>query len=104
MTALFLFIGWSITSVIVNGKIFDPIRNYFLVKNPFIGNLISCVQCTSVWLGALIFWPLLAVGEVSHISEHHWISYLVYPFLQSGSAVMLESFVIYLVKGASRNN
>ena len=104
MTLIFLFIGWSITSIIVNGKIFSSLRNYFLVKNPFIGNLLSCIQCTSVWVGALMFSLLLAFNQIQGVSEHQWVNYLVYPFLQSGSAVILESFVIFLVKGASRNS
>lgn len=104
MTAIFLFIGWSLTSIIVNGKIFSPIRNFFLVKSPFIGNLLSCIQCTSVWVGALIFFPLLLSGEAFLISNHQWVNYLAYPFIQSGFSVILESFVIFLVKGASRNN
>lgn len=104
MTLIFLFIGWSITSIIVNGKIFSPVRNYFLVTNPFIGNLLSCIQCTSVWVGALIFFPLLGFGEITGISEHPLVNYLMYPFMQSGFAVIVESFVIFLVKGSSRNN
>jgi hypothetical protein len=103
MTILFLFLGWSLTSLIVNGTIFSPFRNYLLVKSPFFGKLVSCIQCTGLWAGVIIFTPLLALDEVSQISSYKWIGYVAYPIIQSGVAVILESFIIYLVKGSRSN-
>jgi hypothetical protein len=103
MAILYLFLGWSLTSLLVNGSIFDPFRNYLLVMYPFFGKLLSCIQCTGVWVGAIIFVPLLAVGEVPYISSYGWFGYMAYPIIQSGVSVLLESFIIYLVKG-SRNS
>jgi len=103
MTILYLFLGWSLTSILVNGSIFDQFRNYLLVMYPFFGKLLSCIQCTGVWVGAIIFVPLLAVGEVPYISSYEWFGYIAYPIIQSGVSVLIESFIIYLVKG-SRNS
>ena len=103
MTILFLFLGWSLTSLIVNGSIFSPFRNYLLVKSPFFGKLVSCIQCTGLWAGVIIFVPLLALDVVSQISSYEWIGYVAYPIIQSGVAVILESFIIYLVKGSRSN-
>jgi hypothetical protein len=103
MTILFLFLGWSLTSLIVNGTIFSPFRNYLLVKSPFFGKLVSCIQCTGLWAGVIIFVPLLAFNEVPYISSYEWIGYFAYPIIQSGVAVILESFIIYLVKGSRSN-
>ena len=103
MTILFLFLGWSLTSLIVNESIFAPFRNYLLVKSPFFGKLVSCIQCTGLWAGVIIFVPLLALDEVSQISSYEWIGYVAYPIIQSGVAVILESFIIYLVKGSRSN-
>jgi hypothetical protein len=103
MTILFLFLGWSLTSLIVNGTIFSPFRNYLLVKSPFFGKLVSCIQCTGLWAGVIIFTPLLALDEVAQISSYGWIGYVAYPIIQSGVAVILESFIIYLVKGSRSN-
>ena len=103
MTILYLFLGWSLTSLLVNGSIFNPLRNYLLVMYPFFGKLLSCIQCTGVWVGAIIFIPLLAVGEVPYISSYEWLGYIAYPIIQSGFSVLIESLIIYLVKG-SRNS
>jgi len=102
MTILYLFLGWSLTSILVNGSIFDSLRNYLLVMYPFFGKLLSCIQCTGLWVGVIIFVPLLGVGEVSRISSYEWFGYIAYPIIQSGVSVLIESFIIYLVKG-SRN-
>jgi hypothetical protein len=103
MAILYLFLGWSLTSLLVNGSIFDPLRNYLLVMYPFFGKLLSCIQCTGVWVGAIIFIPLLAVDEVPLISSYEWVGYIAYPIIQSGFSVLTESLIIYLVKG-SRNS
>jgi hypothetical protein len=103
MAILFLFIGWSLTSLIVNGSIFAPFRNYLLVKHPFFGKLASCIQCTGFWAGFLIFIPLLTLNEVPYISSYKWVGYVAYPIIQSGVAVILESCIIYLVKGSRSN-
>lgn len=103
MTILFLFLGWSLTTLIVNASIFNPIRNYLLVKLPFFGKMISCIQCTAVWVGAIIFIPLLALNEIPRISNYEWVGYIAYPIILSGFSVILESFVIFLVKGARSN-
>ena len=101
---LFLFIGWSLTSLLVNGSIFDPIRNYFLVMYPFIGKLLSCIQCTGTWVGALMFLPLLYLGDMPHLISYPWISYIAYPIIQSGFGVVVESTIIFLVKSESGNH
>lgn len=96
---LILFIGWCWTTIIVNGAIFDQPRRYFLVKMPFIGKLLSCVQCTGFWVGLVIFSPLLYQDFPEfNIYPVRWANYLIYPALQSGSSVILESFIIWLVK------
>lgn len=94
----FLFLGWCLTSLLVNGSIFDSWRNYLLVMYPFFGKLLSCIQCTGVWVGALIFWPLLYFSKLDSSFDLGIFNYIIYPIIQSGSAVLVESFVIMMVK------
>jgi hypothetical protein len=104
---IFLFFGWCVTSILVNGSIFDKFRNYLIVTSPFFGKLFSCVMCLSVWIGAALFWPLLYNGYASYVFQEpipHWFSYLMFPFLQSGVSVIIESVIIFFVKGASKKN
>ena len=102
MVGLFILLslGWSLTSLLVNGSIFDPVRNYLIVMYPFFGKLMSCIQCTGVWVGALIFIPLLLAGFDLQIYPIRWVNYIAYPILQSGFSVLVESLVIWLVKNS----
>jgi len=102
-----LFFGWCVTSILVNGSIFDKFRNYLIIRFPFFGKLFSCTMCLGVWIGAAIFWPCLYHGYARYILPEpipHWISYLMLPALQSGFAVILESIIIFLVKGTPKKN
>ena len=100
---IFLFFGWCLTSLLVNGSIFDPFKNYLLVKAPFFAKLLSCIQCTGVWIGALVFWPIIYTSKIDLIFDLGFLNYFVYPILQSGFGVLVESFVIMMVKNSSKN-
>lgn len=98
---ILIFTAWSVTSIVVNGSIFDGVRNYFLVKSPFFGKLLSCVMCLSVWVGTLIFIPALwfdVAIPLSPGSLPDWANYFIFPIITSGFSVLLESFIIFLVK------
>jgi hypothetical protein len=101
MIITLLFFGWCLTSLLVNGSIFDPIRNYFAVTRPFIFKLLSCIQCTGVWVGALIFYPLLLINpEFFGNFSWLWPDLIFYPVIQSGVSVIIESIIIWLIKGS----
>lgn len=99
---LFFAIGWSVTSTLINGSIFDKMRNYLLVKYPLLGKLFSCVRCLGFWVGAFIFIPLILLGYLNPIFGENiplWVSILSMPFFQSNFGILMESFLIYLLKG-----
>jgi hypothetical protein len=101
MILTLLFFGWCLTSLLVNGSIFDPIKNYLAVTSPFFYKLLSCIQCTGVWVGALIFYPLLLIDpEIFGSFPWIWVDFIFYPVIQSGVSVIIESIVIWLVKGS----
>jgi hypothetical protein len=103
---LFLFLGWGITSTVVNGSIFDRIRNYLIVKSPLLGKLFSCIRCLGFWVGTFMFIPLFYLGVLPPIfppEVPYFVSLLSMPIFQSNFGVVMESFLIFLVKG-TRNN
>jgi hypothetical protein len=97
---IWLFVGWSVCTTIVNGSIFNPIKNWALVKAPLLADLLSCIMCCSFWVGNIIFIPLtyfdLIPGIISTVPK--WNNYIILPFLQIGFSVIVESFLIFLVK------
>lgn len=103
MEILFLlFIGWTITSGIVNGSILDKPRRWTLVKFPILGNLLSCIRCLGFWAGFLIFGYLThedILGSIlPWVTSDPFINYLIFPFLQSSVGVIIESVIIFLRK------
>jgi hypothetical protein len=106
----FLLIGWSITSILVNGSIFDPLRNYLTVKAPFFSKLLTCMQCSGFWVG-VILGSLAVTKTIVHPLEslvklqQEWISLLIYvlayAFTISGISVIINSILVFLL---SKNN
>jgi hypothetical protein len=107
MTYILLFLlGWGITSTIINGSIFDGIRNYFMVKSPMLGKLFSCIRCLGFWIGFVIFIPLTHFSIIPPIFPEgipYFISLFSMPIFQSNFGVIVESFLIFLVKGTKSN-
>jgi hypothetical protein len=103
LTAL---IGWSITNLLVNGSIFNPIRNYFLVKLPIFSKLLTCMQCSGFWVG--IFLGVLSIhyGILYNILfyivlEHatlisSLIGIFLYGVFNSGVSVLINSILVFL--------
>jgi hypothetical protein len=96
---LMLLFGFTITTTVVNGSIFEGFRNWTAVKAPFFYKLLTCVMCFGFWIGALLFWTLTFTGYVGPVGEMPiWFNLILYPFLQSTSGVFLESVIIFLRK------
>ena len=102
-----LIIGWSITSILVNGTIFDGLRVYLQVKAPSLSKLLTCIQCSGFWVG--VFLGILSYTGVvtnpvdSWVLSSHWLSEVFltcisYGFLNSGVSVILDSLIVYLIK------
>lgn len=98
-TLILIFINWCFTTTMVNAEVLDPLRNYFLVKSPKIHKLLSCIRCLGFWIGLITFGFYTYFGKISGIVWFPlWANYLIYPFVQSASGVILENFIIFLGK------
>lgn len=101
----YLFVGWSITSTIVNGSIFDSLRNWLLVMAPLFGRLVTCVRCLGFWVGFFLFSFLTVENCIGAVLPGlpEWLNSFVMPFVQSGFGVIVESIVIFLIKERTVN-
>ena len=104
---MFAFGCTGITSIIVDGEIFRPFREYLKAKAPdFISKLLSCYQCSGFWVGlifgGLLFWNnfyvesvhatlafIFLAGGTSSALSYFWALYLTY--LEANSLVNLDS-------------
>lgn len=96
---ILIFVNWCFTTGIVNSSLIDPIRNYFLVKYPPIHKLLSCVRCLGFWVGFITFGYSTYSGDINQILWFPlWLNFLIFPFVQSASGVILENFIIFMGK------
>jgi hypothetical protein len=101
---IYILIGWGITDILVNGSILDGIRNFCLVKIPFLGKLFTCVQCSGFWVG--IFLGILSL--LNALETPLWdftpaARVLASGFLISGCSVIINSTVFSLLSRRTKN-
>lgn len=86
---IYSFIGWGITNLLVNGSIFDDIRNYLLVMHPKLGKLLTCMQCSGFWVGVL-----LGLFNFAGIIENPWSDFFQF---QGETAGKIRHFIEFLL-------
>jgi hypothetical protein len=101
---IYILIGWGITDILVNGSILDGIRNFCLVKIPFLGKLFTCVQCSGFWVGIFLgILSLLNVLETPLWDFTPAARVLASGFLISGCSVIINSTVFSLLSRRTKN-
>lgn len=67
---LWAFMGYGMSTILVYGTIFEKQREWIKKHSKFFGDLISCIMCTSTWVG---FFMSLALGGLTiKLLEVHW--------------------------------
>jgi hypothetical protein len=88
MKLIFFLMGcYGITTLIVQSKIMEPLRNYFKVKKSYLYKLITCMMCTGFW-----------VSIISSFSLQYSISYNIFA---DGNFINVFDFFFYLIFDAS---
>lgn len=72
MATLFLwsFMAYGMTTILVYGSIFEKSREWIKRNSKFFGDLISCMLCTSTWVG---FFMSITLGGLTTSLNIHWI-------------------------------
>lgn len=79
-TLLFLVICVeAVTEILVSSTIFQKPREFIAFRSSFLGELVHCGYCTSVWVSAGVSWAF--VLHVWSVTPVFWISYLVTVFV-----------------------
>lgn len=76
MSMIFLWavMAYGMTTILVYGSIFERTRVFIKMNSGFFGDLISCVLCTSTWVG---FFMSLVLGSltVKYFNVHPAINF-----------------------------
>jgi hypothetical protein len=60
----FVFICYGITSIVVQSKLFKPLREIIKTKSSFFGSLLNCMMCFGFWVGLFVV-PVLAFSPTA---------------------------------------
>lgn len=88
---------WSISNIVVYGKIFEPLRDWVIVKSDFFGSLLSCIQCSSFWIGTIFSLMFFSLTR-NTIGDFGFWNYILDGFLLSGITMIIEIIYIKLSK------
>jgi hypothetical protein len=82
------------TSILVWGSIFEPMRIFIKKHSKFFGDLIECTLCTSTWVG---FFMSLVLGSLSkQFFDNFFIVNLFFDgMLTAGSVWALNAIIEY---------
>ena len=80
------------TTIIVYGSIFESFRDWVIKHSTFFGKLITCVLCTSTWVG--FFLSFMLGGITNHYFNVPWYMCLFTDgMLTAGGVWMLNGIV-----------
>lgn len=100
---IFILVAYGMTTILVYGSIFNGLRQKihnwgnneytpFNFLGKFISELISCMLCTSTWVG--FFLSLTFFSPISHLIGHNEIFYVFFDgMLSAGSVWALNSVI-----------
>lgn len=84
----------GLTSIIVDGEIFKPLKDFLQNKIPdFFINLLNCYQCTGFWVG-IIFGILLQYKYLDSVSDFAFVFLL--GGLSSAASYFYALYLTYL--------
>ena len=111
---IWILIAYGMTNILVYGSIFDTPRNFIKAWGytegvplqtffKFISDLISCVMCTSTWVGFFLSLSFYSpVGTMFNTPE--WFSIFLDGMLASGFVWGINSIIEWFEENRPSNN
>ena len=93
---IWILAAYGMTQILVYGSIFDTPRDWIKTNSTFFGDLISCVMCTSTWVG--FFFSLTFFSPTIDLVSIPYSNIFFDGLLASGSVWALNSFIEWFEK------
>ena len=88
------FAAYGLTNILMWGSIFDTPRHYIIKNSKFFGTLISCVLCTSTWVG--FFMSILFGGlTVKLFDINPYLGFFFDGMFTAGTVWAINSIIEY---------
>jgi len=95
---LITLIAYGITNILVFGSIFESSRTYLTNNSTFLGKLVSCMMCTSFWVGVLLSVTVKSITYSSGLVEDEGVAIFLDASLTSGAVWLIHTLQEYLEK------
>jgi hypothetical protein len=92
LLAFWILAAYGMTTIIVYSHIFEGFRNWVISRSNFFGKLITCMMCTSFWVGA--FMSICLGGLMNHFFKGPWIEYTFFDSCFTSGAVWALNGII----------
>jgi hypothetical protein len=93
---IWILAAYGMTQILVYGSIFDTPREWIKTNSTFFGDLISCVMCTSTWVG--FFFSLTFFSPTIDLVSITYSNIFFDGLLASGSVWALNAFIEWFEK------
>ena len=93
---IWILAAYGMTQILVYGSIFDKPRDWIKTNSTFFGDLISCVMCTSTWVG--FFFSLTFFSPTIDFVSIPYSNIFFDGLLASGSVWALNAFIEWFEK------
>jgi len=88
---IWLLAAYGMTQILVYGTIFDKPRNWIKNNSKFFGSLISCMMCTSTWVG--FFFSIVVWSPMGQFMGIPYLNIFFDGMLASGGVWAINSIV-----------
>jgi|TARA_B100000700_G_C15045030_1_gene857441 hypothetical protein len=98
---IWILAAYGMSQIIVFGSIFDKPRAWITKKSKFFGDLLSCMMCTSTWVG--FFFSLAFFSPTELLIQIPYTNIFFDGMLASGSVWALNAFVEWYEKNVPQS-
>lgn len=100
MLLLFILACIGLTHILVDSRLFEPVRNWIIEKKfEFLANILSCYQCCGVYSG---FFLALICDPLGGYAEWGWFGYFTQAFLWGFASSYLSMLAAALMNYLDR--
>lgn len=96
---IYILLAYGLTNIIVYGSIFETPRTWLKSKSKWMDDLLSCVMCSSFWVGVILGWFVNnPVDEIIKFDYELWfipIIALFYGVFTSGCVWLIHTVQEY---------
>ena len=104
---IYILLTYGFTNIVVYGSIFEKPRTWLKSKAKWIEDLLTCMMCSSFWVGAILGWFVKnPVNEIINFEDELWfipITALLYGVFTSGSVWLIHTIQEYFERSNPTN-